>query len=132
MSLGDAATLSPGLLVRMLTLAKGLEQGADEALNPSICRTRLLGLPPDIMERGGEELHQEQSLRRDASCQQGGGGGGMGRQDIRRAGWWPFASTTYFVPAGPSWGQKSRNRSHIAFVVPERKGPCSHLTEKRL
>lgn len=76
MSLDDAATLSPGLLVRMLTLAKGLEQGADEALNPSICRTRLLGLPPDIMERGGEELHQEQSLRRDASCQQGCGGGG--------------------------------------------------------
>lgn len=71
MSLGDAATLSPGLLIRMLTLT----------LNPSICRTRLLGLPPDIMDRGGEELHQEQSLRRDASCQQGGGGGGTGRDD---------------------------------------------------
>lgn len=33
-SLGDAATPSPGLLVRMLMLVKGLEQGADEALNP--------------------------------------------------------------------------------------------------
>lgn len=33
-SLADAATPSPGLLVRMLMLVKGLEQGADETLNP--------------------------------------------------------------------------------------------------
>lgn len=120
MSLSDAATLSPGLLVRMLTLAKGLEQGADEALNPSICRTRLLGLPPDITERGGEELHQEQSLRRDASCQQGGGGWGTtGYQESRMV---AVCLHHKLCPGRPKLGPEKQKQVTHSICCPREEG----------